>query len=599
LAIPKSQVQFYLELISSLVRDDPLSLESKKHLLADLKTLVSRTDQEGLSFLTKTLPKLGKALDQGLLSSRFVRPLEFGNSAKSAVMPAFLQVYFNRVFNSDGVLLAEADPAAVKHLRQILFFAYKLETPYSEEQETRVVEAFKQAEMELEMGSDPYTTHLSEYVVSLTRIIFKDFNPKSIIPRHGPGAVATGERLEEKWTFRRLYSSIHRVYPYYEYFVVGSKDLLDRVRWYKALERHESGTAKVVLVPKDSRGPRLISCEPLEFQWIQQGLGRKLMNYLEEHSLTKGNINFIDQQVNRRLAQEGSVSQAWATIDLKEASDRVSLHLVRQAFQKVPDLLRALEACRTTETLLPSGEVLPLKKFAPMGSALCFPIEAYLFWAILVSAMQIKTKLPLKVVGERIKVYGDDIIVPNDWAPQCMLALERFALKVNRDKSCITGSFRESCGMDAFKGVDVTPSRLRKLWSSKPTDGIAFASYVSLANQMVSKGYRGTAALMWRELEQVYGRIPYGTARSSFPCYVVDDPETAEAMNAEVGFRVRFCDRYQRFEFKVKRIISRKGTSLLDGWTRLLRDVVVGGGDEPSTVVFPRSTQIRSGWSAV
>lgn len=600
MGVPNSQVKFYLDLCLSLVRCDPLSLESIKNLRMDLLTLEKRVHSEGLSFLTKTLPKLGKALDSGLLSSRLSIPREFGNSHEGQGIPAFLQVYFRRVFSAQGVLLAEPDEEAVRHLRQVLFVAYKLEIPYSEEQETAIVNAFVKTEKELEYGSDAYTANLQITMRRITRMIFQDFDVKSVIPRHGPGAVATGEKLEEKWVFKRLYSSIHQVFPYYEYFVVGSaRELLDRLGWYKSLERRESGVAKVVLVPKDSRGPRLISCEPLEYQWIQQGVGRKLMLYLEGHPATKGNINFLDQEINRSLAKSGSATGDWATIDLKEASDRVSLRLVQEVFHECPQLLRALEACRTTATLLPTGEVLPLQKFAPMGSALCFPIEAYLFWVILVAAMQLKLKLPLKSVGERIKVYGDDLIVPTDWAPQCMIALERFALVVNRSKCCLTGRFRESCGMDAFNNVDVTPTRLHKLWSTSPRDGVALTAYTSFANQMVKKGYKLTADLVWKALERVHGFIPYGTVRSSFPCYEVNDPVTAEEMNLHKKVPARFSDNYQRVEFRVKRIKSRKLDSRLDGWARLLRDVNQGAGDEPDAVVIPRSTIIRAGWSSV
>jgi hypothetical protein len=598
--IPNSQVEFYLELCTSLVRCDPLSLESKKNLARDVSTMEKRTRSEGLSFLTKTLPKLGKALDQGLLSSRLLIPREFGNSHKDCGIPAFLQAYFRRVFDTQGVLLAEPSAEAVRHLRQVLFFAYKLELPYSEEQEASVVDAFIEAEKELELGADVYSAELQKVMRKLTRDIFVSFNPKDIVPRHGPGAVATGEKLEEKWVFKRLYNAIHQVFPYYEYFVVGSsRELVDRRSWYKSLERLETGVAKVVLVPKDSRGPRLISCEPLEFQWIQQGLGRKLMEFFEHHSMTKGHINFTRQEINRSLALEGSILQNWATIDLKEASDRVSLELVRSVFQDCPDLLRALEACRTTATKLPSGEVLALKKFAPMGSALCFPVEAYVFWAILVAAMSLKLKLPLKTVGERIFVYGDDIIVPTDWAAQCTIALERLALKVNHSKCCVTGSFRESCGMDAFKGVDVTPTRMKKLWSASRNDGVALASYTSVANQMVAKGYAVTASILWERIQSVYGFIPYGTKQSSFPCYEVNDPAVAEEMNLQCGVRVRFSDRYQRFEFRVKRIVSGKLDTVLDGWARLLKNVNSGAGDEPDVVVVPRSTKIRAGWSPV
>jgi hypothetical protein len=293
--------------------------------------MTSRCLHEGLSFLTKTLPLLGKALDHGLENSRFTIPRGFSHSSKNRSIPAFLQGYFNLVFDCEGILREGAPAEAVKFLRQVLFFAYKLEVPYSEETEERVISSFESTEAELELldiSSLDFTIERS-----ITEFVFSDFDPMDIVPKHGPGAVATGERGDAKWDFSRKYHSIHQVYPYYDYFIVGgAREIGDRLRWYKSLQPLECGTAKVVLVPKDSRGPRLISCEPLEYQWIQQGLGRKLMSHFESFKLTRGNINFTHQDINRRLALESSISRRYATLDLKDASDRVSLQLVRAVF---------------------------------------------------------------------------------------------------------------------------------------------------------------------------------------------------------------------------------------------------------------------------
>jgi len=505
------------------------------------------------------------------------------------------------------VLLASADPNAVKHLRQVLYFAYKLELPYSIEAETRVIEGFVETDKELELGSDSQLDLVIEQASRITARIFESFDSKDIHPRHGPGAVATGEKLEEKWVFSRLYKSIHSVYPYYDFFVVGrGKEILDRLGWYKSLVRLDQGQAKVVLVPKDSRGPRLISCEPLEYQWIQQGLGRKMMSHLEKNFFTKGSVNFTYQKVNQRLALEGSLlSKSWATLDLKDASDRVSLELVRRVFSKTPDLLRALEASRTTETKLPDGRVVPLKKVAPMGSALCFPVEAYIFWVLMVSARipaSIRGWNPswasVKEVGEVTFVYGDDIIVPEADAHQCIQILELAGLRVNQSKCCITGPFKESCGVDAFKGVIVTPSRLRKLWSGRSSDGTALSAYVSLANALSQKGYTSASYLLWERIEKVYGYMPYGTSNSSFPCRIVPDADEAERFNL-ARFRHRWNRNYQRFEFFVSRVLPRRRRTTLDGWSRLARDILMPQNGDPTDVVLPRSTKIKRGWAAI
>lgn len=595
----KSQAEFYLDLCSALLVDDPYDANSRKLLDRDLLTLVSRFRAEGLSFLTKSLPKLGKALDLGLVEARFNIPRGF-KAQKDGSRPAFMQAYFNLVFDESGVLRSEAPPAAVNHLRQVLFFAYKLDVPYHPDQESAVLAAFKETDDGLQLAECEEVGHMLDLASRITETVFEGFDPKDILPRHGPGAVATGERLEEKWEFSRLYSSIHQFYPYYDYFVVGGgRELLDRRDWYRRLRRLDRGVAKVVLVPKDSRGPRLISAEPLEFQWVQQGLGRKMAKHLEaDQPLTRGNVNFTSQEVNRRLALSASRTGAHATLDLKDASDRVSLELVKRIFSRTPRLARALEATRTEATLLPTGELVTLKKFAPMGSALCFPVEAYVFWVIMVAAAVREARLPLKSAARSIYVYGDDIVVPTAWADRSMRALESVGLVVNRQKSCITGLFRESCGMDAFNGVQVTPTRLRHLYTDRSSDGTVLSGYSALANQLAQKGYAQTADLVWTRLEKTYGPIAYGTPLSSFPCRIVDRPESAELKNSS-RFQRRYNRRYQRFEFKVLRVLPVRRDTKLDGWARLMRDIVSSPGDDPSSVVVPRSTVIKREWASV
>lgn len=623
-----SQVDFYVELLSEILWDNPMSFSSAKSLERDVRTLKSRASEEGLGFLTKSLPKLGKALDQGLTSMRFEIPNGW-KTAKDRSIPAFMQECFKRIFDREGNILENADAAAIAHVRQVCMCLYKLEVPYRPNDETRVIEAFIMTEKELELSNDTYATDELVGASYVVRDALNGFNHKDVVPRHGPGSVATGERLDEKWVFSRLYEELASVYPYHKYFMVGSGDeLIDRLDWYETLHRRKFGVAKVVLVPKDSRGPRLISCEPLEFQWIQQGIGRELVSHLESSRMTKGLINFTDQEVNRKLALDASVSGEWATLDLKDASDRVSLSLVRSLFRHNPDFLLALEATRTVATLLPNGRVLRLRKYAPMGSALCFPIEALCFWAVSVAAISRWTSLPPSVVEKMVYVYGDDIIVKNEYASICMLGLERAGLIVNRAKSCFSGKFRESCGMDAYNGTCVTPIRWKTPWTCKNTDGAAYVAAVSFANQMAGKGYCSTADFVWKQLERVYGVVPFGTEQSSFPCRVVPDASLAEQLNMP-RFKRRWNEDTQRIEFRVNRTSVAREDSTLDEWPRLLKALVSAPGEsghrsrqvltdkdgweyassygvlypiegiDPSVNVVPRSLKVKRGWTTV
>jgi len=598
--LPNSHVEVYLELVTRLVECDPLDCTSPKDIRRDIETIQSRYREEGLSFLTKSLAQLGRALDQGMMTSRFSIPRGWKHAHGNRSRPAFMQAYFNRVFGCDGSLLDDADPGAVKHLRQVLYAMYKLELPYQKEEERLVIDAFVANDDELKLArDDTRVMSLVDTASYIARNILSDFDHKNIMPRHGPGAVATGERLDDKWRFSRLYRGIHQVYPYYDYFVIGGgRELVDRLKWYKSLSRLETGVAKVVLVPKDSRGPRLISAEPLEYQWIQQGLGRALMSHLEADRLTAGHINFTHQTINQRLALESSLSDEFSTLDLKDASDLVSLELVQEVFKHNPEFLRAIEATRSTATKLPDGRVITLKKFAPMGSALCFPVEALIFYVIIVAAIHKESRLLPVEIGKRVYVYGDDIIVPREWAHVSMHALELVGLKVNRAKSCITGPFKESCGTDAFKGVVVTPLRVRTPWSGRSSDGAALASYTSLANSLREKGYGRAFAFLKDLVETTFGKIPFGTFQASYPCWLVASQTKALQYNL-LHFKWRYSSEIQQFQFSLLRLQPKKEKTKLDCWPRLLRNSVSGPIEDPSTVVVPRSTKIKRGWTTV
>lgn len=593
--VSRSEVALYASVVQALLEEESVHFERKRDISRDVDTVISRSTHEGVRFLTATLPSLGKAVDAAFETGRLSVPRGFALKRGMGI-PVFMQGTFRAVFDDDGSLLPDADPLAVQHLRQVCFYAYKLKLPYSIEQERGVIASFESNEQELQLGvlslDDAEMRHLEVVLAD----VFKGFEPKDIRPRHGPGAVSTGEKLEEKWRFRRLYDSIHQYFPYYEYFIAGgARELTDRLSWYKELVRCQTGSAKVILVQKDSRGPRLISCEPLEFQWIQQGLGRKMMSHLEASWLTRGRVNFTHQSINAGLARLSSIDGSHATLDLKDASDRVSLDLI----QCFPESLRkALLACRTVSTLLPDGRMQSLSKYAPMGSALCFPVLSVLTWALCVVGVSRSLHLSYRDVIPHVYVYGDDIIVKTEFVDACVRFLEKGGLKVNLHKSFTKGPFRESCGMDAFKGVPVTPIRLRERLPMAETDGAAVASWVAMGNQLALR-YPKAARLVLKSVRRVIP-LPWGTPQSGYLCEHVDDPEVAEQKNFASGFRTRWSDSLHRFEFKVAYLKPRKRRTTLDGWQRLLKGITMPSSDsDPSEVVLPRSTRIKRGWMAV
>lgn len=559
-----------------------------KNLSLDQKTLNKRFSEEGIGFLTSTLPRISKALIKGLEIGFFQCPEGF-KKKKGTMLPRFLGGLLTDVFDDDGQLRPEPCQIAINDVIQLSSLFYKLDLPYSQKSEKKVIQNFVETEYELKrLTIQPDET--LERAADLVKVILKGFDPFEIKPRHGPGAVATRERFEHKWTFSRKYKNLHKVYPYYEYFVPSRSSLLRNIRAYKSFDSYDSGTARVVLVPKDSRGPRLISMEPLEYQFIQQGLSKALVRQLEDKSfMTRRKINFTDQSINRDLALRNSLSKDYATLDMKEASDRVSVQLVQYIFSKRRDVLKALLATRTTGTILPDGTYLELDKYAPMGSALCFPVEALVFW-VLAEVLRRRDGISGKVF-----VYGDDIIVPRKLAPVLFREFPNYGLKFNEDKCFIDGWFRESCGMDAHRGIQCTPVRMRKLLPRSKKEASALVSGIEFSNHLWQRGFWNSSTYVKNVCENIQHVGVVRSPKENFGglSYV---SFTTKGVICDNRTRLRFKKDVQRYQFLVATSKSVSSKRDWDGEPRLFSNLV-GQVTQANTV--PHAVSIKMRWVSV
>jgi hypothetical protein len=428
----------------------------------------------------------------------------------------------DRIFGPDGVLLAEVDPDCVFAIRQICLFAKKLKLSCSPRRERAAESAFVQCESELRAH-----VHCNESIDvfrRVSRLIWSDLVRGSpfgdpfteLVPRHGPGTTQEGLRGNRKYKFPSWPLRLEREFPFSE-FGIGSIRNFDyddsRIQVTMPSARDET-PVRVVFVPKTQKSPRVIAIEPVCMQYIQQAIASWLKPRIEHSSAyMSGRVNFTRQDINAKLALSSSISKDLATLDMSEASDRVSSYLVWRMLESVPALRRQIFACRSTRASLPSGLVMPLRKFASMGSALCFPVESVAFFTAIVSARILSARVPVTPATVRkysngVYVYGDDLIVPVDEAPLICQTLNSFGFKVNSHKSFWEGNFRESCGMDAYAGVDVTPVYVRRMLPTDRTDVHGLASCVSLANQFYLKGLWGVARALRECVENILGELP-------------------------------------------------------------------------------------------
>jgi len=497
----------------------------------DFKKAEIRIKHEGVSFLTISLARFGKdftkCLDEGCVGNT-----SFAGFQRRGALPEFLRGLLSRVFDPiSGRLLDPPDIEAIRCIRQITLMWAKIlpdSSPGLEKIQVspiRVKSAIaKWIQCEQDIRSSDRSLFSEERNVEdfqrIGSLLWRDFfssidnrlYDEILSPKHGPGATADKLRGNTKYILRQWTARLEEIFPHWEYLVPNpqSPDQLDWLGSVDVLEPGAELPVRVVTVPKTLDSPRIIAIEPTCMQYMQQAVLAMFVQQIPRFYQTREFMQFESQEPNQRLAREGSLTGNLATLDLSEASDRVSNQHVRLLVKNHRWLSQALDATRSRKADVPGYGVKRLAKFASMGSALCFPMESIVF--VTVVFLGIERALNRRLTNEDIKsfvgkvrVYGDDIIVPVDYVQSVMEALETFGFVINRHKSFWNDKyrFRESCGEDYYDGQSVSVCRVRTLLPLNRRHVRELVSTVSLRNQLFGAGWYRTAE--W--LDERIGRI--------------------------------------------------------------------------------------------
>lgn len=479
----------------------------------DMNYITRRLSEEGDSFLTITLPTFNKgllrALDRGYIGSDLFPGFKRGKGG----LPCFLSGFLNQIFGKDGTVVPTtyAVTDAIRAVRQITCLFSKYEADCSDERVKSAFVTYAEVDDSLE---EPPRKQLDD-LYKVTRILRPYFYKVEselwrglIKPTHGPGAVAERLRYNQKFSSNVWTDRLERVFPAYQYLHVNARDWVQNPTQY--LSPEQEPPVRVVSVPKTMKSPRIIAIEPTWTQYVQHGIEALMTDtlYLPQFAELANCFGWLDQEPSRLLAQKACDGD-YATIDLSEASDRVHLSLIKTILRDNPFLLECVLACRSERAELPDGTILSLKKFASMGSALCFPFETIVFTSIILLAIACVDPVRSKRRGRpwsSFRVYGDDMIVPVDIVPSLIPLLEAFGLKVNIDKSFWTGKFRESCGADWYDGVDVNYVKVRHPLPERRQHALEILEAIDLHNRFFEKGYEDTCDY----LAALSSRLGYG-----------------------------------------------------------------------------------------
>lgn len=519
----------------------------------DLLRLSHLCRTRGLGVFLLDLPALGKHFDACLahrVYSRSSLPLA-GTRWPGSTLPKLFSGLLVRVFDRhSGCLLDDVDPFVVLVLRQLYLFAKGFEYECSDSRTAAAVREFYDVDREVQLptltwaddcinvdqsrnihfrdivncqgydgecgSDDPQSQSLScqlafadtlQSVCDIVATGFGEFDQADWHSRHGPGAVADLGRKESKYSFPHWSVKLDTIFPY------ADNAFMHYLHWAEMASpcSDSEPSSKLLTVPKTAKGPRLIASEPVAHQWCQQKILQYLLHGIQYGGHLDHSISLNDQEPSRALVLRASLTCSHATIDLSAASDRVSCWLVERCFRANPGMLAALHSVRSrwidngTKVLVDVPRRFPLRKFTTMGSACTFPIQSIVFTILSIATILYEegvcpSSYSIRAVGKRVRVFGDDIIIPTKYYGKVTSNLERFGLKVNNSKSFATGNFRESCGMDAWNGFDVTPARMNAVAdTSRPTSVV---SSVDASNNFYLKGF-------WRTAQYIQSTLPH------------------------------------------------------------------------------------------
>ena len=560
-----------------------------------------------------------KSLDRGYVDHDLFTGFRFRGG-----LPEFLGGFLDLCFQRDtGQIHSNPDVDAIFCIRQLTLMFAKIRIEVSEKRSRDAISKYMECESDVrtndrsagavfsrpsnEMVRDEYFgTAFGRIRTMLYGSIFDNMDSRvrnyRLLPKHGPGA--TSDRLtgNGKWALRRWTDRLESVFPAGIYASANFRDFLEREFEYQ--DPGSETPVRVITVPKDAKGPRIIAIEPTAMQYMQQGLLHGLLEEIQRNYIVRSLIGFDDQTPNQRLARKGSSDGSLATLDMSEASDRVSNQHVRAMLSHNSLLAEAVDACRSRKADVPGHGVIRLSKFASMGSALTFPFEAMIFLIVVLIGIELKLNRPItmkdiKSLRGKVRIYGDDIIVPVEYTSTVVSSLETFGFKVNSGKSFWTGKFRESCGKDYYDGVDITTVRLRSLlptqqWNKEESETVVSA--FSFRNQAYKAG-------LWKTVRYMDGLM----ADLKWPTPSVHEDSPGLGLISFVdtvpyGARIKWDEDLHRPVILALTVVEKRRRNSVDGYPALLKwflkrdDLPFIDADHLLYSGRPRSVDIKLRW---
>jgi len=621
----KSQADALLHVAEGICKDILLTYPALEGCLSkDFDRLALYCRTRGLKFFTLDLPNLDTLLLEGLEVGRLVLHGPVSRQVSSKIrVPKLFRGLWLRVFDNSACLRQDVDVNAIFFLRVLCTLGKKIAVECSERRVKAAVRAYHDIEWRLRsptldwagngflddyessryrhLGDSVYqpiqvpgflpevssqeelqledrvpdmgTYRLLDQVQRVADLISDDLgiydpiwfsteremNSRGIGFRHGTGAVAERilpHRRSDEWTWS---AKLERVFQFRLCGTSAGSNI--------DIPNSHEPPSRLMAVPKTAKGPRLIASEPTSHMWCQQGM----LAFFEDRlraGICSSFIDLRDQQKSGDMVLQASLDRSLATVDLSDASDRLTCWTVERIFRGNPSVLNALHAARTRyirDDISDIPSFLLTKKFASQGTAVTFPVQSIVFLCIALGVCLdgTVTRDSIRKLRGRVRVYGDDIIIPKYGYVRLIRVMEALQLKVNKAKSFVNGHFRESCGVDGYMGYDVTPVKPKTLVADSPASRQAV---MDTSNNLFNKG-------LFYASDSCRSLLPARIQRGLRIVGVNDAGSaglTSFCGGDESHLATRWNQRYHRVEVRVWSVRTRTRKETREGWSTLL-----------------------------
>lgn len=244
----------------------------------------------------------------------------------------------------------------------------------------------------------------------------------------------------------------------------------------RLLTAFEAGQeASLLLVPKNYKTFRTIAPEPTF--WSAKAL--RCFRIMEKY--LPSNIHLHDQRFNKALLERASVGYPLATVDNSMASDGVTWEFVLAVYPS--RFVKILDKMLTHRVGMKrfGRPTIWLESMATMGNPLTFIMESLSFLladqeANTLAGLPETTEVWDEELGDFIsvpQVYGDDQVTWSQSVPVLEEICTVLGWKLNMDKTYTSGFYREACGLEVYRGKDVTPV----YWPRRPMGEPTYSTY--------------------------------------------------------------------------------------------------------------------------